>query len=169
LINYNIDFCNDFKQIISVWKTVFGDTEEDILFFLNNCKNKQCLGVYDKERLVSMLFLVDCTFGSLNGKYVYAVATLCEYRNKGLAASLMETAEKLKNDFLWLIPANESLISYYSKLGFEIRLYADEKSGSKICFDEIKDIVEYLYEGCDMVQPVGMVLSDKEFQTGNIK
>lgn len=169
MINYSIDFCHDFKQIINVWEKVFGDSEEDILYFLNNCKNKKCIGAFIEGKLAAMLFLVDCKSGSLNGKYIYAVATLPEYRNNGLAAAIIYEAEKYKNDFLWLIPANESLIAYYEKFGFKIRLYLNAEERSGICFDEESGIVDYLYEGCEMTEPIGMVLSDNEFPAGNIR
>ena len=78
MTNYRIDFCRDEKQIINIWHSVFGDSEDEIIFFLQKCNNKKCLGVFEDDKLVSMLFLVDCKYGSLNGKYIYAVATLKE-------------------------------------------------------------------------------------------
>lgn len=168
-MNYNIDFCNDSDQIINLWHNVFKDSREDIIFFLDNCKNKKCLGAFVNKKLVSMLFLVDCSFGKLNGKYVYAVATLDEYRGLGIAGSLVETAKKYMEDFLWLIPAEESLIDYYKKFGFDIKLYSGSEYIDKIIFDENADITEYLYEGCELEEPVGMVFADKNFKEGNIR
>ncbi len=166
MTNYKIDFCSDEKQIINIWHSVFGDSEDEILFFLQNCKNKKCLGVFEDDKLVSMLFLVDCKYSDLNGKYIYAVATLSEYRCRGFAGSLVKKAKHYAGDFLWLIPANGSLIDYYKKFGFEIKLYSDTEYENKIIFDENKDITEYLYEGCELKNPVGMIFSEQDFPIG---
>ena len=64
-----IAFTNDYKQIIALWSRVFGDTEEDIRFFLDNCVHKSCLGYFSGNALVSMLFLVECTYCGRNGAY----------------------------------------------------------------------------------------------------
>lgn len=167
MTNYKIDFCSDEKQIINVWHSVFGDSEEEILFFLQNCNNKKCLGVFEDDKLVSMLFLVDCKYGSLNGKYVYAVATLNEYRCRGFAGTLVEKAKQYANDFLWLIPANVALIDFYKKLGFEVKLYSEDKFENKILFNEKDNIIEYLYDGCELKNPLGMVCSETDFPVGN--
>ncbi|MCC8016254.1 MAG: GNAT family N-acetyltransferase [Clostridiales bacterium] len=52
----NVDFTNDKNQIMKLWQKVFGDTAEDIEFFLEACKNKNCLGLFVNNTLVSMLF-----------------------------------------------------------------------------------------------------------------
>lgn len=169
MINYNIDFCNDSEQIIHLWHSVFKDGRDDILFFLDNCKNKKCLGAFVNGELVSMLFLVDCRYGELNGRYVYAVSTLEKYRGFGVAGSIIKNAKKYMKDFLWLIPAEESLIDYYKRFGFEIKLYSGYEYTNKITFDESTDIIEYLYEGCELKYPVGMVFTNADFKAGNIK
>lgn len=168
MTNYKIDFCSDAKQIINIWHIVFGDSAEEILFFLQNCKNKKCLGVFTGDKLVSMLFLVDCKYGSLNGKYIYAVATLNEYRCRGFAGKLVEKAKQYAGDFLWLIPANEVLMDFYKKFGFEIKLYSEKEYDNKILFKEKDNIIEYLYEGCELKKPIGMVWSKTDFSNGNI-
>lgn len=112
--------------------------------------------------------MVDCQYGNLNGKYIYAVSTLQEFRGNGIASSLIETAKKYMHDFLWLIPAEKSLIDYYKKFGFQIKLYSFSRYSDKMAFSERDDIVAYLYEGCELDEPVGMVLSNTEFHLGDI-
>ena len=102
-----IKFTDDKEQIISLWRSVFKeDSREDVLFFLEESKNIKCFGCFEKEKLVSMLFLADCCYADLTGKYVYAVCTDEGFRNKGYSSSLIDEAKKYMKDFLWLIPAN---------------------------------------------------------------
>lgn len=167
MTDYNILYTNDSEQIINVWHNVFGDTKEEIMFFLNNCKNIKCLGLFVNGKLVSMLFLVDCKYGNLSGEYIYAVATLKEYRKNGYAAKLIEFAKEEMKDFLWLIPANLNLFDYYKKFGFDTKLFSDKKYENYISFNESEEIKEYLYDGSDFDYPKGMVFSNKNFEIGN--
>ncbi len=167
MIKFDIDFCNDQKQIVDVWKSVFGDSEQEILYFLDECKNKKCLGAFVNGKLVSMLFIVNCTYGRLKGKYIYAVSTLKEYRGNGIAGRLVEKAKEYADDFLWLIPAEESLIAYYKKFGFDIKLYSYTDYSNRIAFDESRNIIEYLHEGCQLEKPVGMVCTNNDFSVGD--
>ena len=160
-----IKFTDDKEQIISLWRSVFSeDSREDVLFFLDECKNAECLGYFEENQLVSMLFLVDCCYSDLKGKYVYAVCTNQEFRNKGYSSCLINEAKKHKNDFLWLIPAHDSLFDFYAKFGFETKLHSEKAYENQIHFNENN---EYLYSGSDYTYPDGMVYSIKEFPVGN--
>ncbi len=114
------------EQIINLWQSVFGDDREYIEFFLDNCKNKICLGTFSEEQLCSMLFLLDVSYSSYKGKYVFAVATEKSHRNKGYAGGLIEEAKLYMDDFLCLVPAEKSLFSYYEKHGFNTKLYSSK-------------------------------------------
>lgn len=111
------------------------------------------------------MFLIDCSFCSCNGKYVYAVATDSAFRNRGYASKLIEEAKKQMGDFLWLIPADEELFDYYSKFGFETKLYSNSAFENKIEFNEIDEIISELYEGSAFENPKGMLYSLKFFLT----
>ncbi len=155
-----IKFTDDREQITSLWSEVFGDSAEDIHFFLDRCKNKVCLGLFEDGRtLVSMLFLVDCAYCSMRGKYVYAVCTKENARKKGYASLLIEEAKKHMNDFLWLIPAKDYLFDFYSRLGFVTKLHSAGEYTNQIIFDETAEITEYFYEGSDYRLPSGMIYS----------
>lgn len=162
-----IDFTEDRKQITDLWKSVFKDSEAEIAFFLDNCKHKRCLGYFESGSLVSMLFLVECEYSSLYGKYIYAVCTYPEFRGKGYAGALVNYAKALDTDFLWLIPANDGLFGYYSALGFQTRLYSVGNYKNAVRFNESDEIIEYLYEGSDFERPNGMVYSKTEFPNGS--
>ena len=55
-----IKYFDDENLIIPLWHEAFGNSDEDIVFFLKNCKHKKCLGYFEDDELCSMLFLVDC-------------------------------------------------------------------------------------------------------------
>jgi len=59
--------------------------------------------------------------------YVYAVATLPEWRNRGLAAALLQYAdEHLQSrgvEAALLVPATAPLFDYYAKLGYETKFF----------------------------------------------
>lgn len=161
-----IKLTDDREQIISLWSAVFGDSREDIEFFLDECKNNSCLGLFVDGALASMLFLVDCKYSEYNGQYVYAVCTAEEHRNKGYSSSLISEAKKQMSDFLWLIPANDGLFEFYSKHGFETKLFSKGDFNNKIEFDESAEIIEYLYEGSDYEFPKGMIYSTLDLPIG---
>lgn len=162
-----IKITSDEQKIIKLWHNVFGDEEKYVAYFLNECKNKICLGYFIDDELVSMLFLVDCDYVHYSGKYVYAVATDQNFRKQGYASLLVNEAKKYMNDFLWLIPADENLFNYYSKLGFETKLYSNSNYKNKMIFNESPTIVSDLYEGSSFEFPKGMIYSLKDLPDGD--
>lgn len=148
-ITQNID------DISLVWGEAFGDSFEDIKYFDDNIQNAKCLAYYDNESICSLLYLVDCSLGEKNAKYVYAVCTLKKYKSKGFATELLEYAKR-EYGSLCLIPANEVLIDFYKKRGF---VYEYELNDIEFFeSDELKN--DYLLVGCELEKPI--VLSDTE-------
>ncbi len=134
--------------IVPLWQEAFGDSREDIIFFLNNCERKKALGYFDDGKLCSMLFLVDCKVNGKNAKYIYAACTYKSQQRKGQMSSLLSYCER-KYDLLALIPANDGLVNYYDKRGFIGRSEIEN-----ITFDESDDIKEYLFEGFELSNPL---------------
>ncbi len=80
---------------------------------------------------VSMLFALPCKLKigntERNGSYIFAAATLKSARGKGYMSRLIDYVSSQENGFLFLRPANESLIEFYKKLGFsEIEAVGDD-------------------------------------------
>ena len=146
-----IKFTDDFDKIIPLWQEAFGDSREDIDFFLKNCKNSACLGYFEDNQLLSMLFLVDCKCDGRKAKYIYAACTAEQARTNGCMSELLAYC-KDNYTFLCLVPANESLIDFYAKRGFTEKVDINELS-----FDESDEIKEYLFEGCTLKKPFIMV------------
>lgn len=142
----------DKNDIIGLWKEAFGDSEEDILFFIDNVKHAECLGIYEKDELVSMLYFVRCTIDGKNSNYVYAACTLKAYRNKGYMAILLDYCKENCGDSFCLIPANEDLIGYYKNNGI-----SEETAVDSISFNEDVEIIEYLFDGCELDKPIALL------------
>lgn len=142
-----IKITDDVKQVIKVWQQAFGDSEEDILFFDENCKNKECLGYYKDGRLVSLLYLVDCVCDGENSKYIFAACTLKEMQGKGYMSCLLDYCKKNTGGFC-LIPADDKLVKFYYDRGL-----TDKTEIYNISFNENEEIKEYLFEGCSLEQP----------------
>lgn len=143
-----IKLFNDYDEgVFNLWSEAFGDNHEDIAYFLDNCKNKIALGFFYNSKLVSMLFLVDCSVCGQKGKYVYAACTNKKYKKMGFMSKLLSYAEKAFS-FIVLIPANENLIDFYNKRGFTEKIELEYLN-----FEEAESIKEYLLEGCELEKP----------------
>ena len=77
------------EDIINLWQASFGDSREDIEFFLRECKNKKCVCLYNNSRLLSMLFLVDCRVSDREFVYIYAACTDKSAQGKGYMSRLL--------------------------------------------------------------------------------
>jgi len=143
-----IRLCKNKEDIILLWNSVFGDSVEEILFFIENAKNSECLASYEKNQIASMLYLVDCSINGKKGKYIYAACTKREYEGRGLMSKLISYAKGLDYDYLCLIPASDSLIDFYKKRGFE-----KETEIKNLSFYQSEEIKEYLLEGYKLSEP----------------
>lgn len=147
-----IKYTNDADSIVKIWHEAFGDTREDIELFINSVNDAKCLGYYDGEKLASMLYLIKCNLDGNSFYYVYAVCTLKEYRGRGFSTELLSFAKNECHN-LCLIPANEGLIDFYSKRGFDKKCPID-----KLYFSQPKVLIdEYLFEGCELDEPIIMI------------
>lgn len=118
---------NDLKGIIAVWKEAFGDSEEDILFFLDNSYVADNTVVYDYNgEVASVLFLLDGDM-HINGTdyssyYLYAACTLKKYRGRGIMSEMLEFSKDISAErnklFIALKPAEDSLYNYYGRFGY---------------------------------------------------
>ena len=119
-------------SLINLWQRVFGDEREYIeLFFRKAYFDSECFAEIADDETVSALYLlksvIKCGGKIYRGRYLYAAATLPEYRGKGLMARLIKEAlEYAKNenlDFIALVPADDGLYDYYGRFGFSEAMY----------------------------------------------
>lgn len=119
---------NDINGIISVWKEAFGDSENDIRFFLDehfkpdNTVISECEG-----EVASVLFLLEGDM-HIAGKdypsyYLYAASTLKKFRGRGMMSDMLDFSKNIAYErnrhFIALKPAEESLYNYYSRFGYQ--------------------------------------------------
>ncbi len=143
-------------QVISLWKEAFGDTDEEVCFFLDNCRNKELIAKDEEEKLFSMLFLVDCKINEKNAKYVYAASTFKSRRGYGDMTQLLNICKE-KYSVIGLLPADEGLVDFYKKRGF-----VNKYSLDCISFDESDEIInEYLFEGSKL-EKLFLLVYEKE-------
>lgn len=149
-----IKITNNIDDIVPLWSEAFGDSREDIVFFIDNIRNGVCLAEFQNDKAVSMLYLVDCCLNSKQAHYVYAACTDSKSRKKGYMAGLIKYC--IDNyDRVCLIPADEHLVNYYNKQGLVFMHPVED-----LKFNECRELIdEYLYAGCSLDSPV--VLANK--------
>ena len=149
-----IKITNNIDDIVPLWSEAFGDSREDIVFFIDNIRNGLCLAEFQNDKAVSMLYLVDCCLNSKQAHYIYAACTDSKSRKKGYMAGLIKYC--IDNyDRVCLIPADEHLVNYYNKQGLVFMHPVDD-----LKFNECRELIdEYLYAGCSLDSPV--VLANK--------
>lgn len=107
---------------LALYREAFPEPDEPFEEALFEKCFKYCYYIKEKGKVISMLFALPCEFETEKEKiacfYIYAAATLKEYRGLGYMARLME---EVKNDkeFLFLRPAEDNLIAFYKKIGFK--------------------------------------------------
>lgn len=132
-----------------LWITVFKDSESFVdFFFEKRYHDSLCLVDEEQNNIRAMLYLFPCQLKK-EGKneylfYVYAVATLPEYRNLGIMGKLIDKAYfyalSINYIGLILIPATIELFKLYSHYGF--KRYSDiEVLTLNRCMEENIDTV----------------------------
>jgi ribosomal protein S18 acetylase RimI-like enzyme len=122
----------DRQSIFSIWKTCFGDNDAYIDFFLDKLfAPERCLIYTSGGEAAAMLHLLPMIYNGgdkpADAQYIYAAATMPEYRRRGIMGELIDFAAARGADngcvFTVLMPANEGLYDYYQKCGFSTAFY----------------------------------------------
>ena len=143
-------------ELIELWKKVFGDEEEYIrLFFEKAYYDSEFFGKICDGKIVSGFYLLKCSIryeGKVyDGRYLYAAATLPEYRSVGIMSELIKEAMAYCKDkgldFISLVPADDGLYDYYGRFGFyetmyKYRLDINKETATMRSFREISDMSE---------------------------
>ena len=124
-VESHVVFANETDQeaILQIWEQCFGDSEEYIRMYLENrFTTENMMVIHEDGRPVSMASFLPAQI-TLHGKkheakYVYAVATLPEYRGRGYASEILRHGVEKYQEPLILQPADEELERFYQTLGF---------------------------------------------------
>ncbi len=115
-----------------------------------------------------MLFLVDCKYSDLSGKYVYAVCTDENSGSKGYSSALINEAKKIHERFFYGLFLLMILCLIFMRSSVLKQSFTPIKILKiKLFFEESNEIIEYLYSGSDYTYPDGMVYSIKDFPVGS--
>lgn len=147
---------SDIGAVRYIWKECFHDDDSYIDLFLKKCSGfETCLLNEYAGEPVSMLHLLPQVLQrdgrQYKAQYIFAAATLPEFRNRGLMAELLRAAsdEGRKNqcDYTILMPASSELYAFYQKFGFEIAFSIKSASFTR-------PNLERLAEGGRVLNPV---------------
>ena len=118
---YNAENLNR-EAVVDLWVRSFGDSNEYVEFFLDNCPSYICIEYFIDHKLVAMLFLLEGELFGEKSKYLYAACTDADYRRRGIMEELISFSKCYCKDkgfsSIFLVPASDSLYSYYAKFGF---------------------------------------------------
>lgn len=151
----------DGAEIAQIWQTCFGDEEDYIEFYMDNRMTEDnMLVVCEDGRIVSMASFLParylCEDGYVDARYVYAVATLPEYRRRGYAGRILRFAGEHYQQPLILAPAEEDLVRYYERMGFR-RAFPDTRMSMA------QDMEALALPDEERVDPVITPVSAKEY------
>ena len=112
------------SDLRALWREAFGDTDVFLdSFFDKVFSYDRCRCAIADGRVVSALYWFDCEYGEKKIAYLYAIATLEEYRGKGICAALMnDTHAHLRSrgySLAMLVPASDGLFDFYSRIGYK--------------------------------------------------
>lgn len=119
----------DIPSILAIWRSGFPDDgEKTALDFLKTVELKEeCLLALEDGKPVSMVFMLPCTLYGFTGEkrpvqYIYAAATLEDYRGRGVFRDLLQEALKIGKTRgqagSFLRPAEKGLEGYYATFGY---------------------------------------------------
>ena len=119
---------SDINRIKELWVEIFGDSEAFADFAANLCPSEEIYLIKEEGQIVAMVNAgVDLFAYGKKGFYIYGLATVPQYRGKGLAKQLVEYVENKKFNegyqFAVTQPAQESLFDYYRKMGYDNTIY----------------------------------------------
>lgn len=124
-----------FDELCRIWKASFPqDPPEAAADFLREqFRPEECLVYQENGQPVSMVFMLPAEFmvggDRLPVQYIYAAATLPEYRGRGLFAALLDAAFTQARTHgqvaSFLRPGEPGLERYYSRFGYAPFFFAD--------------------------------------------
>ncbi len=119
---------SDRAALEAIWMACFGGPQEYLdFYFEKRFRPEETLVWRERDIPVSMMTMMDVTMEGQPGSYIYAVATLPEFRHQGFMRKLDNAAKRILTDrgrkFTVLIPAELPLFAMYEKLGYHAEFF----------------------------------------------
>lgn len=110
-------------QLRRLWQTAFGDSDAFLDgFYATGYHPRRCRCVLLDGQVAAGLYWFDAQWGSESVAYLYAVATVPEYRNRGLCRALLEDIHRLLAASGYaaalLVPEGDALRRMYTGFGY---------------------------------------------------
>ena len=111
-------------QLWRIWGESFDDPDELIADFARTAfsPNRARIAL-ENDVPVAALYWFDCTWNGERLAYLYAIATDKNFRGRGICSRLMEDTHRhfkaLGYAGALLVPSEESLFSFYRRMGYE--------------------------------------------------
>ena len=127
---YNLTTILDKKEMF--YKHFLDSAAGVDLFFENAMQFAEVYCAKSDEKIISALYLIGAHLNGKKAHYIFGVATLPEFRGRGIMGNLMEYAlndAKQNGDvYSLLFPANEKLYDFYAKFGYKANCTAKSRA-----------------------------------------
>ena len=129
----NFDFAcwEDVPVLQEMWRKCFQAEDEYTNFYFERRFVPEDTLVWRVDgQAVSMMTLMDVSIEGVKGSYIYAVATLPAYQNRGIYRELDRCSEdeirRRGGSFSCLVPASPELFPLYQRLGYDTAFFIQE-------------------------------------------
>ena len=135
-MNINAPEITDIKELRTLWKEAFSDTDEFLdMFFSTAFSAERSFCIKENNEVTAALHYFDCLYKDEKIAYIYAVATKKSHRGQGLCRKLMDyTHNALKTSGCKgaiLVPGSASLFDFYEKMGYKTCCYLSKREFRK--------------------------------------
>lgn len=110
----------DISKLKKLWIDTFKEDETAVNIFFDNTMSYTSVYCAElEEKIISAVYLIHCTLSEQKAHYLCGASTDKAYRKMGIMSKLIKYAlENSEDDYSVLFPANESLYSFYERLGY---------------------------------------------------
>ncbi len=169
-MKYSLAKKTDLPILTKLWEKCFGDDPKEISGFWSATFDQiQVYTAREGSILTAMTCVIPTQFVDEEGEshscgYIYAVCTDPQYRGRGICKGLMEYIHKNCGfAYTALVPAEESLFSFYEKMGYKICFYNKEYTVAAQKGGKIRPATSEVYRSIRELQLYDNFLSYDEY------
>lgn len=114
---------NELSEVYELYKLGFADKCPYLPFEYGIINTETCYVLLLNDSIVGMVVTIPCNFNEEKGHQIHALTIRTNYRGEKLGLLLLDGVLRLRqtkgDKFSILVPAEERLYNYYSKLGYK--------------------------------------------------